>query len=57
MQLDCKEPNFDLFNDFVMGETRFSQLPKVNPEHAEELLTKSRECARARWNRFKKLAE
>ena len=40
-----------------MGETRFSQLPKVNPEHAEELLTKSRECARARWNRFKKLAE
>ena len=57
MQLDCKEPNFDLFNDFVMGETRFSQLPKVNPEHAEELLAKSRECARARWNRFKKLAD
>ncbi len=57
MQLDCKEPNFELFRDFVMGETRYSQLPKVNPEHAEELLKKSEECAKIRWNRFKKLAE
>lgn len=56
MQLDCKEPNFDLFRDFVMGETRFSQLPKVNPEHAEELLTKSCDDAKARWKRLKRLA-
>lgn len=39
--MDCKEPNFDLFRDFVMEQTRFSQLPKVNPDHAEELLAKS----------------
>ena len=57
MQLDCKEPDFEKFNDFVMGETRYSQLPKVNPEHAAELLEKSKNCAKARWNQFKKLAD
>ena len=54
LQLDCKEPDFSKFRDFVMGETRFSQLPKVNPEHAEELLQKSERCAKERWERIKK---
>ncbi len=56
MQLDCKDPDFAKFNDFVMGETRFSQLPRINPEHATELLEKSRACAEMRWNQFKHLA-
>lgn len=54
LQLDCKEPDFSKFRDFVMGETRFSQLPKVNPAHAEELLKKSERCAKERWERIKK---
>ena len=54
LQIDCKEPDFSKFRDFVMGETRFSQLPKVNPEHAEELLQKSERCAKERWERIKK---
>ena len=54
LTLDCKEPDFTQFRSFVMGETRFSQLPIVNPEHAEELLTKSENCAKARWERIKK---
>ena len=54
LQLDCKEPDFSKFREFVMGETRFSQLPKVNPEHAEELLQKSERCAKERWERIKK---
>ncbi len=57
MQIDCPEPDFSKFRDFVMCETRYSQLPKVNPEHAEELLTKSQEYAAMRWRRFKKLAD
>ena len=57
MQLDCPEPDFSKFRDFVMCETRYSQLPKVNPEHAEELLTKSQQYAAMRWKRFKKLAD
>ena len=54
LQIDCKEPDFSKFRDFVMGETRFSQLPKINPEHAEELLQKSERCAKERWERIKK---
>ena len=54
LTIDCKEPDFSKFRDFCMGETRFSQLPKVNPEHAEELLQKSERCARERWERIKK---
>ena len=54
LTLDCKEPDFTKFRDFVMGETRFSQLPRVNPEHAEELLTKSENYAKLRWERIKK---
>ncbi|MEG1222409.1 MAG: pyruvate:ferredoxin (flavodoxin) oxidoreductase [Bacilli bacterium] len=52
--LDSKEPDFSLFREFIMGETRFSQLPKVNPAHAEELLTKSENMAKARYARIKK---
>ena len=57
MQIDCKEPDFTKFRDFVMTQTRYSQLPKVNPEHAEELLTKSQEYAALRWKRFKRLCD
>lgn len=57
MQMDCKEPDFTKFRDFVMTQTRFSQLPKVNPEHAEELLTKSQEYAQLRYKRFKRLCD
>ena len=54
LTLDCKEPDFTKFNDFVMGETRFSQLPRVNPAHAQELLEKSQKYAQMRWERIKK---
>ena len=43
LQIDCKEPDWSKFRDFIMQETRFSMLPKVNPNHAEELLTKCEE--------------
>ena len=54
LTLDCIEPDFTKFREFVMGETRFSQLPVVNPAHAEELLQKSERCAKERWERIKK---
>jgi hypothetical protein len=37
-----------------MLETRFSQLPVANPEHAEELLTKCEKYAQDRWAAIKK---
>lgn len=54
LQFDSKEPDFSKFREFVMGETRYSQLPTVNPAHAEELLVKSQEAAKARYERLKK---
>ena len=54
LTLDCPEPDFSKLRDFVMQETRFSQLPVVNPEHAEELLTKCEKYAKQRWEDIKK---
>ncbi len=57
LQIDCKEPDFTKLRDFVMHETRFSQLPIVNPEHAEELLNKCEAYAKQRWADIKKFGE
>ncbi|HBM70619.1 MAG TPA: pyruvate:ferredoxin (flavodoxin) oxidoreductase [Firmicutes bacterium] len=54
LTLDCPEPDFSKLRDFVMQETRFSQLPLVNPEHAEELLNKTEKYAKQRWENIKK---
>ena len=54
LTIDMKEPDYTKFRDFVMTETRFSQLPRVNPAHAEELLNKAEKCAKDRFERIKK---
>ena len=54
LELDCKEPDFTKFREFILKETRYSQLPKVNPEHYEELFEKSEKAAKDRWERIKK---
>ena len=53
--IDMSEPDYSKFREFVMTETRFSQLPHVNPEQAEELLNKAETYARQRLERIKKL--
>ena len=54
LTVDCKEPDYSKFREFLMTETRFSQLPRINPAHAEELLTNCELEAKARFNRIKK---
>ena len=54
LTIDMADPDYSKFRDFIMTETRFSQLPKVNPEHAEELLTKAEKYAKDRLDRIKK---
>ena len=54
LQLDCKEPDFSKLREFIMKETRYSQLPKINPAEAEALFEKNEKCARERWERIKK---
>ena len=55
--LDSKEPDWSKFQDFLKGEVRFSSLSKLYPESAGELLAKTEEFAKIRYNTYKKLAE
>ncbi len=52
--LDCKDPDFTKFREFLMEETRFSNLPMVNPDHAEEILNASARHAQQRWELIKR---
>jgi len=54
--LDSKEPTMD-YNDFIMGEVRYSSLVRTFPETAKVLLKEAAEQAKEKYNSYKKLAE
>ena len=54
--MDSKEPDWTKYNDFLMNETRYSQLSKVNPERAQELLEENVKDAKKRYARYVDLA-
>ena len=54
--LDSKEPDWSKFQGFLQGEVRFSSLSKLYPEKAAELLEKTEEYAKIRYNNYKKLS-
>ncbi len=54
LELDFDKPDFSKLKDFVMHETRYSQLPVVNPEHAAELLDECQKHAEERFEALKK---
>ena len=53
--LDYKEPNFDLFEEFLNNETRYRMLKKVNPKEALELIEKNKKEAISRFEYYKNL--
>lgn len=55
-QLDSKEPSGD-FQDFLMGEVRYSSLLKTFPEEAKKLHSRLQEECNQRYKEYKKLAE
>ncbi len=57
LQLDCPDPDFDKYQDYLLSQTRYSQLPKVNPTEAESLLAANKAYAVKRWAKLKKMAE
>jgi pyruvate-ferredoxin/flavodoxin oxidoreductase len=54
--LDSKEPDFDGFRDYLMGEVRFSSLAKLFPDKAEDMFEKTRRDAMERYEFYKRLA-
>ncbi len=57
LTIDCKEPNWDAFNDFLMSETRYSQLPTIRGEKAYEMFEHTKKDAQKRWSRLVKLSK
>lgn len=57
LTIDSKEPDFELMIDFLMSETRFSQLPKLKGETAYEMFEKTKVDAKKRHARLVALAK
>lgn len=55
-KLDSKEPTLD-FEEFLLGEVRYSSLTKTMPEEAERLFRKTEKEAKERYNKYKKLED
>lgn len=56
-QLDSKEPNFELFQQFIGHEIRFSALGKEFPQRAKELFDEAESQAKHLYRHYKRLAE
>ena len=56
LQVDSKAPVWDRYNDFLMSETRYNQITKINPDKAEGLLTQNRLEAQRRYRHLERLA-
>ena len=54
--LDSKEPDWSLFQDFLLSEVRYSSLQKMFPDEAEELFKAAEDNAKWRFNNYKRLA-
>ncbi len=54
--LDSKEPNWELFQDFLKGEVRYASVLKQYPTEAAELFAAAQSNAMWRYNNYKRLA-
>ena len=55
--LDSKNVDFDLYEEFLNKQTRYSMLKKINPKYADELLKQNKDNAIKRYEYYKSLAE
>ena len=56
-QLDSPEPDTSKLMDFLMGENRFASLKNNFPEKADALYQKEIADVKARYNKYKKMAD
>ncbi|MCL1631063.1 pyruvate:ferredoxin (flavodoxin) oxidoreductase [Sporolactobacillus sp. CPB3-1] len=57
MQLDFRRPHFDHIPAFMMTQTRFSALRRINPQIAEQLFNKTKQDAKTRFFRYARLTD
>ena len=56
IKITGKEPNWDLYEEFLLNEVRYASLKKSNPKHAQEMFDKNKKNAQKRWRQLKRLA-
>ena len=54
--LDCKEPDWDKYEAFLLNEGRYAQLTKINPEKAKDLLDCNKADAEKRYAHYVEMA-
>ena len=54
--LDSKEPDWNKFEDFLMGEVRYATVKKQYPDEAAELFAAAKANAQWRYNNYKRLS-
>jgi pyruvate-ferredoxin/flavodoxin oxidoreductase len=54
LQMDSKEPDWTKYQDFLMSESRYAQLTKINPDHAKALLDANLAGAKNRYKMYKR---
>ena len=55
LTVDSKEPNWDLYDDYLMSETRYAQLKTINPAEAENLLALNKKAAQKRYANYQRM--
>ena len=50
--LDSKEPNWENFHDFLLGEVRYLSVKKAYPNEAEELFAEAQRMAQLRYKTY-----
>jgi len=57
IKITGKEPDWSLYDEFLMNEVRYVSLKKSNPEHAKELFEHNKKDAQRRWRQLNRLAQ
>jgi len=56
LQIDSKDPKWDGYHDFLMGEVRYATLANSKPERAKTLFEANKNEAQRRWRQYNRLA-
>lgn len=55
--IDSKEPDWDKYHNYLMGESRYAQLTQINPALASELLDANKAESKRRYSMYKRYAQ
>ncbi|MGP1485615.1 MAG: pyruvate:ferredoxin (flavodoxin) oxidoreductase [Campylobacter sp.] len=56
LKMTSKEPDWSLYEEFLLNEVRYNSIKKTNPNHADELLAKNKADAQRRYRQLKRLS-